>query len=81
MCAHEVDDDPRGKLAYGIGTRWLKGPDSAVDQATTDSIKEAIGLGYRHLDGAQSMYISQRRWMRDAGTLTTGGCNSVQHGD
>ncbi|CAH0028712.1 unnamed protein product [Clonostachys rhizophaga] len=40
-------------LAYGTGTVWMKSAEDDVDRATVDAIKEAIDLGYRHLDGAQ----------------------------
>jgi hypothetical protein len=43
-------------LAFGTGTAWYKtGDESKLDQATIDSVKTAIKLGYTHLDGAESM--------------------------
>ncbi|KAK7222936.1 hypothetical protein V2G26_010939 [Clonostachys chloroleuca] len=40
-------------LGYGTGTVWMKSEGDDVDRATVEAIKEAIDLGYRHLDGAQ----------------------------
>jgi len=41
-------------LGYGTGTAWYKsGDESKIDQACVDSLKTAIGMGYRHLDGAE----------------------------
>ncbi|KAH7014083.1 ketoreductase [Microdochium trichocladiopsis] len=40
-------------LAYGTGTTWIKQDGDSLDRKTIDGIKEAIELGYRHLDGAQ----------------------------
>lgn len=41
-------------LGYGVGTAWGKKDESKIDQAIVDAVKMAIGLGYYHLDGAQS---------------------------
>ncbi|KAI5292487.1 hypothetical protein KEM52_006315 [Ascosphaera acerosa] len=41
-------------LGYGTGTAWYKrDATSSLDRALVDSIKTAIRLGYRHLDGAE----------------------------
>ncbi|KAI9886082.1 MAG: hypothetical protein M1823_002100 [Watsoniomyces obsoletus] len=43
-------------LAYGTGTKWFKGSKSgepSIDRTLVDSVKQAIELGYRHLDGAE----------------------------
>lgn len=42
-------------LGYGTGTAWYKkGEESKTDQAVVDAVKTAIGMGYTHLDGAES---------------------------
>ncbi|EGE81523.1 alcohol dehydrogenase [Blastomyces dermatitidis ATCC 18188] len=41
-------------LGYGTGTAWYKKPgDTGIDRQLVDSIKEAISLGYIHIDGAE----------------------------
>ncbi|PGG98593.1 hypothetical protein GX51_06734 [Blastomyces parvus] len=41
-------------LGYGTGTAWYKKPgDTGIDRQLVDSIKQAIGLGYLHIDGAE----------------------------
>ncbi|RAK80106.1 aldo/keto reductase [Aspergillus fijiensis CBS 313.89] len=41
-------------LGYGSGTAWYKkATDESIDRELVDSIKTAIRLGYRHLDGAE----------------------------
>ena len=46
-------------LGYGVGTAWGKKDESKTDPAIVDAVKMAIGLGYHHLDGAQS-YKNER---------------------
>lgn len=41
-------------LGYGVGTAWGKKDESVVDEAIIEGVKTAIGLGYMHLDGAES---------------------------
>lgn len=41
-------------LGYGVGTAWGKKNEDRTDQAIVDAVKMAIGLGYHHLDGAES---------------------------
>ena len=41
-------------LGYGVGTAWGKKDEDKTDQAIVDAVKMAIGLGYYHLDGAES---------------------------
>jgi diketogulonate reductase-like aldo/keto reductase len=47
-------------IAYGTGTAWSKArrPGSAVDRALVDGIKLALGMGYRHIDCAESTQTS-----------------------
>ncbi|PLB49855.1 aldo/keto reductase family protein [Aspergillus steynii IBT 23096] len=41
-------------LGYGTGTAWYKSAgDTAINRGLVESIKTAIRLGYRHLDGAE----------------------------
>ncbi|KAK1146243.1 hypothetical protein N8T08_003333 [Aspergillus melleus] len=41
-------------LGYGTGTAWYKSAgDTAINRDLVESIKTAIRLGYRHLDGAE----------------------------
>ncbi|PYH41170.1 aldo/keto reductase [Aspergillus saccharolyticus JOP 1030-1] len=41
-------------LGYGSGTAWSKRtPDESINRELVNSIKGAIQLGYRHLDGAE----------------------------
>ncbi|OJD22215.1 hypothetical protein ACJ73_06442 [Blastomyces percursus] len=41
-------------LGYGTGTAWYKKPgNTGIDRQLVDSIKEAISLGYIHIDGAE----------------------------
>ncbi|KFA71058.1 hypothetical protein S40288_05510 [Stachybotrys chartarum IBT 40288] len=40
-------------LGYGCGTVWMTESDDDINRDTVDAIKQAIELGYRHLDGAQ----------------------------
>ncbi|KLJ13523.1 alcohol dehydrogenase [Blastomyces silverae] len=47
-------------LGYGTGTAWYKKPgDTGIDRQLVDSIKEAISLGYIHIDGAE-VYGTER---------------------
>ncbi|KKZ59200.1 alcohol dehydrogenase [[Emmonsia] crescens] len=47
-------------LGYGTGTAWFKqAGDKDIDRALVDSIKEAISLGYFHIDGAE-VYGTER---------------------
>ncbi|ETS83972.1 hypothetical protein PFICI_05848 [Pestalotiopsis fici W106-1] len=41
------------QLAYGTGSAWMKEVEGEVHRPTVDAIKDAINVGYRHLDGAQ----------------------------
>lgn len=41
-------------LGYGVGTAWGKKEEAKTDQAIVDAVKMAMGLGYYHLDGAES---------------------------
>ena len=46
-------------LGYGTGTAWYKtGDESKIDQSIADAVKMSIKLGYTHLDGAESMFLS-----------------------
>ena len=46
-------------LGYGTGTAWYKtGDESKIDQSIIDAVKMSIKLGYTHLDGAESMFLS-----------------------
>ena len=50
------DGNSMPMLGYGTGSAWYKtGEESKTDQAVVDGVKTAIGLGYTHLDGAESM--------------------------
>lgn len=41
-------------LGYGTGTAWFKrSGDQSIDRELVESVKKAIALGYRHLDGAE----------------------------
>ncbi|KAH7324169.1 NADP-dependent oxidoreductase domain-containing protein [Stachybotrys elegans] len=40
-------------VGYGTGTVWIKESEDQIDRQTVESIKDAIQIGYRHLDGAQ----------------------------
>lgn len=47
-------------VAYGTGTAWYNKEDGGpLNRELIDSIKEALKLGYRHLDGAE-MYGTER---------------------
>ncbi|KAK2739171.1 hypothetical protein FQN55_009577 [Onygenales sp. PD_40] len=47
-------------LGYGTGTAWYKkGGDTGLDYQLINSIKEAISLGYNHIDGAE-VYQTER---------------------
>ncbi|KAK2801072.1 hypothetical protein FQN50_007880 [Emmonsiellopsis sp. PD_5] len=47
-------------LGYGTGTAWYKkGEDTGLDQQLISSVKEAISLGYHHIDGAE-VYQTER---------------------
>jgi diketogulonate reductase-like aldo/keto reductase len=50
------DGNSMPMIAYGTGTAWSKGrrPGSQVDRALVESIKLALGMGYRHIDCAES---------------------------
>ena len=42
------------QLGYGTGTAWFKrSGDQSIDRELVESVKKAIALGYRHLDGAE----------------------------
>ncbi|PLN77869.1 putative ketoreductase [Aspergillus taichungensis] len=40
-------------VGYGTGTAWFKKGDSGINRELVDTIKDAIELGYLHLDGAE----------------------------
>ncbi|PGG97106.1 hypothetical protein AJ79_09334 [Helicocarpus griseus UAMH5409] len=46
-------------LGYGTGTAWYKNEDKDIDRQLVESIKEAISLGYTHIDGAE-VYGTER---------------------
>jgi hypothetical protein len=42
------------QFGYGLGTTWAKrGDEGDLDRALVEAVKTAIGLGYKHLDGAE----------------------------